>query len=535
MNKADAWWHDGVIYQIYPRSFADSNNDGIGDLQGIISKLDYLADLGITAIWLSPVNPSPDVDFGYDVSNYKDIDPKFGTLRDFDELIDKAHKRGINIILDLVLNHTSDQHPWFLEAKKSRDNPYHDWYLWKDPVPGKEYPNNWQSIFGGPAWTYVPEVGQFYYHMFTRQQPDLNWRNPAVYAEMMDTFRFWLKRGVKGFRLDVFNEYFKDDQFRDNPVNKVGIRPFDIQSHFYDCNRPEMVPAVRDIRKILDEFPGSYVVGESFLINKNQAADYAGPGMLHGTFDFGLLWRIWSARHFFNSITNWENALAGKAWGTYVISNHDTPRPATRYTHCEKDDRIKTLATMLFTMHGTPYVYYGDEIGMRDIHVKRSEIMDPVGHRYWPAPVGRDGCRSPMQWDDSEYAGFSLSKPWNRVHPNHISRNVSLQINEPESMLNFYKKLIQLRKDNPVLVDGMFLPLTTDPIFMFAYLRQDAKDTILVALNFSHRKMKLFLGRDLAEHSWRLLLSTKRTTLPDGGLEVFQLLGDEALIMKVEK
>lgn len=535
MTRTDSWWHDGAIYQIYPRSFADSNNDGVGDLKGIIGKLDYLADLGITGLWLSPINPSPDVDFGYDVSDYKGIDPKFGSLADFSTLIKEAHKRNIHIVLDLVLNHTSDQHRWFLEAKKSRENPYHDWYIWHDPVPGRQFPNNWRSIFGGAGWEYVPEVDQYYYHMFTKEQPDLNWRNPNVYAEMLDTFRYWIKRGVDGFRLDVFNEYYKDSQFRDNPVNRPGIRKFERQTHMYDTEQPEMMAAVADIRKVLDEFPGSYAVGESFMIGPQRAAEYAGSGMLHSTFDFGLLTRRWSAGKFLSVIARWENALAGRAWGTYVISNHDTPRPATRFTLSKRDDRLKTLAAMLFTMHGTPYMYYGDEIGMRDLRVKRSEIMDPVGGRYWPAPVGRDGCRSPMQWDKTVNAGFGSGKPWLRVNPNYLERNVETQEKDSDSILSFYKQMIKIRKDHPVLVDGMFLPLTTDPIFLLAYLRKNQEDTILVALNFSRRKMKLFLGRDLAEQKWELLLSTKRKDLPDISMEYIQLKGDEALIMKLKK
>lgn len=533
MNNADSWWHDGVIYQIYPRSFADSDYNGIGDLQGIIGKLDYLADLGISAIWLSPINPSPDVDFGYDVADYKDIDPKFGTLADFDELIDKAHKRDIRIILDLVLNHTSDQHPWFLEAKKSRDNPYHDWYLWHDPVPGKKYPNNWRSVFGGRAWEYVPEIDRFYYHMFYKQQPDLNWRNPAVYAEMLSIFRFWLERGVDGFRLDVFNQYYKDDHFRDNPYVRIRPRLFESQQHIYDCNRPEMIPLVKDIRKTLDEFPGSYMVGESFLIDQKKAAEYAGPGMLHGTFDFSLLsWR-WNPKRFLNAILKWEDALAGRAWGTYVISNHDTIRPATRYARSKRDHRLKVLAALIFTMRGTPYMYYGDEIGMRNVLLKRSRIQDPIGKRYWPIPVGRDGCRTPMQWDDSNHAGFSEVSAWNIVHKNFAVRNLQNQISDPDSLYHFYRKLIQLRKDHPVLVHGMFLPLTTDPLFILAYLRKDDKNTILVLLNFSQRKIKFFLGKGLADQNWQLLLSTHRCAPPEINNSSIQLLGNEAILLKL--
>jgi alpha-glucosidase len=534
MNKVDSWWHDGVIYQIYPRSFADSNNDGIGDINGITGKLDYLADLGISAIWLSPINPSPDVDFGYDVADYKSIDPKFGTMKDFDNLILTAHKRNIHVILDLVLNHTSNQHPWFLEAKKSRDNPFHDWYLWHDRVPGKKYPNNWRSIFGGPGWEYLPEVDQYYYHMFCKQQPDLNWRNPAVYSEMLDVFRFWLKRGVNGFRLDVFNEYYKDAQFRNNPVTRIGPRAFECQHHLYDCDQPEIVQAITDIRKVLDEYPGSYAVGESFLIDTQKVAQYCGPGMLHATFNFNFMNRRWEPKRFLSSIIQWENALNDNSWGTYALSNHDVRRPASRYAQGESDKRMKVMATMLFTLRGTPFMYYGDEIGMRNSIIRRKEMQDPIGKRYWPAPVGRDGCRTPMQWDGSKYSGFSSAKPWIRVHANHTVRNVQKQLSNPDSLYSFYRKLLHLRKENPVLINGMFLPLTSDPIYLLAYMRKDNQNTILVALNFSHRKMKLFLGRDLCEQNWQLLLSTHRSAPPDMSSGYIQLMGDETLLLKLE-
>ena len=262
MKQHFLWWRDGIIYQIYPRSFADSNGDGIGDLQGIIGRLEYLSELGIDAIWLSPIYPSPDVDFGYDVAHYTDVDPKFGTLEDFQQLVDESRRHNIRIILDLVLNHTSDQHPWFLESRKSKDNPYHDWYLWKDSKPGGGPPNNWQAVFGGSGWQYDPHLDQYYYHMFYKEQPDLNWRNPDVRAALLNVFRFWLDRGVSGFRLDVFNNYFKDPLFRDNPP-RLGIRGFDRQKHIYDTSQPEMYPLLEEIRRLLDQYPESYVVGET--------------------------------------------------------------------------------------------------------------------------------------------------------------------------------------------------------------------------------------------------------------------------------
>ena len=528
----NAWWKYGVVYQIYPRSFVDSNRDGIGDLIGITKKLDYLKDLGVEAIWLSPINPSPDKDFGYDVSDYLDIDPKYGTMKDFESLIKEARKRDIHIILDLVLNHSSDQHRWFMEARKSRDNPFHDFYLWRDPAPGGGVPNNWQSIFGGKGWEYVPEVGQYYYHMFVKEQPDLNWRNPKVRKELLDVFRFWLKKGVDGFRLDVFNEYFKDSLFRSNPVNRLGIRPFDWQEHIHDTDQPEMMALLKDIRKVLDSKPGSYVVGETFMGKVKMAAKYCAPGLLPGTFNFSMVGGTWDARTLQRKILEWDQALDEESWPTQVFSNHDVRRIATRI-HADKEDRkLKLSAALLLTLRGTPFIYYGDEIGMRDLHVSRSDLQDPVGKHYWPFPVGRDGCRSPMQWNDSNFAGFSAHKPWLKVHPNHIQRNVNQQKSQKDSLFHFYRKLIHLRKENGALREGMFLPLTYDPLFIMAYLRQTVHHTVLVVLNFTRRKTKFFLGRELAKRNWQLLLSSnpiQETTIKSSSL---QLAGYEASIYK---
>ncbi len=502
------WWKHGIIYQIYPRSFSDSNNDGIGDLNGITNRLDYLADLGVDAIWLSPINPSPDVDFGYDVSDYLNIDPKFGTMHDFERLIKEAKKRQIHIILDLVLNHTSDQHPWFLEAKKSTTNPYHDFYLWKEPKKDGTLPNNWQSVFGGLGWEYVPELDEYFYHMFYKQQPDVNWRNPKVHKALIDVFRFWLKKGVDGFRLDVFNVYFKDAKFRDNPVIKPGIRQFERQDHLYDFDQPELIPLLKEIRKVLDTKPGSYCVGETFMSTSDKAAAYCKPGLLPATFDFGLLESPWNARRMARAIFEQVQSLDTASWPTLVLSNHDTRRIATRYHATEDDRRSKLLATLLLTLRGTPYIYYGDEIGMRNVPILYSEMKDKIGKKYWFIPVGRDGCRSPMQWDASLFAGFSEHNPWIKVHENHTNRNVKAFEKDKTSILQFYKNLIKIRKEHPALREGLYLPLTYDPLFVLAYLRQTIDETILVVLNFGNRKMKYFLGRELASRKRRLLLST---------------------------
>lgn len=526
------WWRDGVIYQIYPRSFADSNGDGLGDLPGITARLDYLADLGIDAIWLSPIYPSPDVDFGYDVADYLAIDPRFGSLEDFDHFVAEAHRRGIRVILDLVLNHTSDQHPWFRESRKSRDNPYADWYLWRDPRPGGGPPNNWASVFGGKGWEYEPQRGQYYFHMFYKEQPDLNWRHPAVRQAMLDVFRFWLDRGVDGFRLDVFNVYFKHPDFPDNPP-RLGLRAFDRQHHIYDIDQPEMIPLLREIRQILDAYPERYAVGETFLSTPQKAARYCAPGLLHATFDFTFLHSPWRPERFLRAIQDWEQALGDESWPTYVLNNHDNPRAATRYGRGEDDSRLKVAATLLLTLRGAPFMYYGEEIGMRDIRVSRAEIKDPIGKRYWPFYKGRDGCRSPMQWDASPHAGFTTGQPWLPVHPNYRHRNVEAQLQDEQSLLNFYRRLLRIRKEKLALRRGLFQPLTFEPRRLLAYLRQDEHQTILVALNFSSRPVRLAMGRTLSAVRWQPLISTQGEPLmPRDGF--LTLRGEEAVILERE-
>ncbi|MGD0708934.1 MAG: alpha-glucosidase [Anaerolineaceae bacterium] len=533
MTQNPLWWRDGIIYQIYPRSFADSNGDGIGDLPGIIQKLDYIAELGVDAIWLSPIYPSPNVDFGYDVSNYIDVDPIYGTLADFDRLAAEAHRRNIHIVLDLVLNHTSDQHPWFQAAKRSHTDPYHDWYLWRDPASDGGVPNNWQSTFGGKGWEFVPEVGQYYFHMFAKEQPDVNWRNPALRQAMLDVFRFWLDRGADGFRLDVFNVYFKDAQFRNNPP-KPGIRPFDQQEHLYDCDQQEMFPLLTEIRALLDEKPGRYAVGETFIHTPKKAASFCAPGLLPAAFDFELLESRWHPRRFLNAIQRWEAALQPGSWPNYVLNNHDNPRSATRYVRGENDDRLKVAATLLLTLRGTPFLYYGEEIGMRDIPMKRSEILDPVGKHYWPFFKGRDGCRAPMQWDNSIYAGFSPARSWLKVQADHDWRNVESQRADADSLFSFYRRLIQLRKEYPALREGMFLSLNDEPRRLLAYLRKTDEQTVLIALNFSRFPVKLVLGHSLAKSQMQLLLSNKRDVIVSPATGLLSLAGQEACIILLE-
>ncbi|MBN2388460.1 MAG: alpha-glucosidase [Anaerolineales bacterium] len=492
------WWRDGIIYQIYPRSFQDSAGDGLGDLPGITARLDYLAGLGVDALWLSPFYPSPDADFGYDIRDYCDVDPRFGRLADFDRLLAEAHRRGIRIVLDMVMNHTSDQHAWFQESRLDRTNPKRDWYIWRDR------PNNWQAAFGGRAWTFDPQTGQVYLHLFTPRQPDVNWRNPAVRQAQLDAFRFWLARGVDGFRLDVFNAFFKHPDLPDNPP-KLGLRGFDRQHHLYDIDQPEMMPLLQELRTLLDSYPERYAVGETYLATPEKVVSYCGPDKLHAAFSFDFtstnLVYPWNPAWALQKIVAREQIFtAAGIWPTTVMSNHDLPRAASRYCRGEDDAQARLAMTLLLTLRGTPFLYYGEEIGMRDIRLRRSEILDPPGRKYWPFYKGRDGCRSPMQWDDTPAAGFSSGTPWLPVHPNWATRNVAAQEADPESLLHFTRRLIALRRATPALHGGSFVPLH-GPAGVLAYLRRSEEQTILVALNFSRRDVRF----PPPEGSWQVV------------------------------
>lgn len=516
------WWQDGIIYQIYPRSFSDSNGDGLGDLPGITARLDYLAGLGIDAIWLSPFYPSPDADFGYDISDYTAVDPRFGTLSDFDRLVAKAHQRGIRVVLDMVMNHTSDQHPWFLESRASRDNPKRDWYIWREPAPGGRLPTNWETGFGGSAWEFDLKTDQYYLHSFLKQQPDVNWRNPEVRKTQMDVFRFWLERDVDGFRLDVFNAYFKDGQFRNNPP-RFGLRGFDRQKHIYDMNQPEMVGLLQELRGLLDSYPDRYAVGETYVTTPEKTVGYTGNDRLHAAFSFDFfesdLVFPWNSTWLLERINRRDRLfdVAG-VWPTTVLSNHDKPRSASRYANClanrgENDHQALIAMTLLLTLRGTPFMYYGEEIGMRDVALKRSEIMDPPGKKYWPIFKGRDGCRSPMQWTDAPFAGFSTSKPWLKVHPNYVHRNVAAQQAEPNSLLNFTKRLIALRRAHAALRRGSFRACFRADTGVLAYERKlddllGKSQRILVYINLtgSTRLVSFAPGGDADPKSAVILL-----------------------------
>lgn len=526
MDKDFIWWRDGIIYQIYPRSFYDTTGSGIGDLRGIIEKLDYLEDLGIDAIWLSPINPSPDRDFGYDVSDYLSIDPRFGSMGDFDELVKKAEGKGIRIIMDLVLNHTSDLHEWFLESRRSRNNPKRDWYIWRDGKGNGRPPNNWLSAFGGSAWEWDERTGQYYLHMFYKEQPDLNWRNPDVRRHLLNVFRFWLGKGVKGFRLDVFNLYFKDEEFRDNPVRPFHLRPDQRQALKYNCDQPEMMDVLADIRRILDQYDDVYAIGETLLSAPEKAAKYCGEHALHQTFLFNFLECPWNAECFSLVVKSWESTLGRENWPNYVLNNHDVKRSASRYGQGEDDERLKVAAAMLLTLRGTPFLYYGEEIGLRDVKLKRSQILDPVGLRFWPFYKGRDGCRAPMQWTSEANAGFTSGEPWLPLHQDWRERNVERQRDQPDSLFNFYKLMIDLRRSEEVLIKGDIHFLRDLPKNVIAYERRFLDKKARIYLNFSDKLQGIGIPKEaiqkvISSKGTRCAEKTLNTLLPNEALVVF--------------
>ncbi len=487
------WWQQAVVYEIYPRSFADTKGDGVGDLNGITAHLDYLRDLGVDAIWITPFYPSPQVDFGYDISDYREIDPQYGTLADFDRLVAEAKKRDIRVIADLVLNHTSDKHPWFVQSRSSRTNPKADWYVWRDGKPNRQPPNNWQSLFGGSAWQYDPQRGQYYYHEFYKEQPDLNWRNPEVRKAMYDVARFWMKHGVAGFRLDAISRLFEDPQLRDEPVVEPGVNAYGgpILNGQYTDNLPEVHDVLRELRKVTDEFPGSVLIGETYLPNVQELLKAYGSKddelQLPMDMQFGMTNRL-SVPDFRARLKEAETELRGNV-PLLVFDNHDNTRSWNRYGDGVHDLAIaKLLAGLLLTSRATVQLYYGEEIGMENNDPKRKEdVKDPIGKLGWPAQKGRDGERTPMQWDAGLNAGFSTAKAtWLPVAPGYQARNVAVEEKDPDSLLSFYKALIRLRRENPALRGGGFELINEkdDNVLSYLWRAADGK-TVLVALNFT--------------------------------------------------
>jgi len=486
------WWQHAVFYELYPRSFADSNNDGVGDLKGIASKLDYLKELGVDAIWITPCFPSPQVDFGYDVADYKDIDPMYGTLKDFDLLASEAKKRGIRILLDLVVNHTSDQHPWFVDSRSSRNSAHRDWYIWHDGKNGGP-PNNWNSLFGGPAWKLDPKTGQYYYHYFYAAQPDLNWRNPVVKDAILDVTRWWYERGVSGFRLDAVDTLFEDPNLQDNPVlpgkNVYGDAN---EKDKYNNKLPEVHDAMRELRKVADQY-GAVLIGETYTDDIQELKQYYGPHddevQMPMDMMLGLIDKL-SAPDFRKQIALVE---AAGVWPTYVLNNHDNARSYDRYGDGKHNEAIaKLMAALYMTLRGTPIMYYGEELGMKTTPpTRREDVKDPIGKLGWPKEKGRDGERTPMQWNTGVNAGFSETKPWLPVPPTYKTHNAASESANPDSILAFYKKLLALRHTNSALLDGKYVPLNENDPNVLSYLRQYKDQTVLVALNMSGKAQEV--------------------------------------------
>jgi alpha-glucosidase len=491
----DDWWRNGIIYQIYPRSFADSDGDGTGDLRGIIDRLGYLTDLGVDAIWLSPIYPSPGLDVGYDVSDHTTVDPIFGKDADFDRLVAEAHRRGVRVILDLVMNHTSDQHAWFQASRASREGPYADWYLWLDPsgwdADGRPLPpNNWLSWFGGSAWEWDAGREQFYMHTFLVEQPELNWRNPAVEQAQFDMVRGWLDRGVDGFRLDVFNAFLKHPELLANPEID-GATLWARQQHLYDRDQPDFPELIGRFRSIVDEQPGRMSVGELFASEAERAVMLTTER--HMVFDWALLAAPWSAEAYGDAIWLREKMFGDARWLANVLSNHDQSRHATRLAesaHIADSDAVaRAAAVVLLTIRGTPFLYYGEELGLRDVAIPVDEIIDPPARRALIDPDfewwNRDQCRSPMPWAAGDGHGFTTARPWLRFGEDAATRNVERQSGDPGSVLSTYRRLITLRRSNDALRSGTLRLAQTGTRDVLAWHREAPTERMLVVVNFA--------------------------------------------------
>ena len=491
------WWKHAVFYEIYPRSFADSNNDGIGDIPGITSKLDYLCWLGVDGIWIAPMYPSPQVDWGYDISDYYGVSPEYGTLKDMDELVAAGKQRNMRVLLDLVLTYTSDQSRWFQESKSSRTNPKRNWYIWRDGKGPNQPPNNWTSNFGGSAWKYEAGTDQWYYHYFYPPQPNLNWREPAVEQQMFDVTRWWLKRGVAGFRLDAVDVMYVDAQFRDNPVVGHEKNAFGdpVEREINDKNQPELHGVLKRLRKIADEYD-AVLIGETWTSDIAQLQAYYGENSneVHMPMDFMFTTvNKLSAAEFRKQIA-WVDGAGG--WPVYVLSNHDIRRVYDRYGDGQHNDQIaKLMATLYLTLRGTAVMYYGEEIGMENNDPKRPEdVRDSMGRLGWPKNKGRDGERTPMQWNDSANGGFSGATPWLPVDDRYKSYNVETEKRDANSILNHYHALLTLRHSNEALLEGKYVALNEDDPKVLSYARSYKGKNVLVLLNMSGTKQTVKLG-----------------------------------------
>jgi alpha-glucosidase len=526
------WWQRGVIYQIYPRSFMDSDSDGVGDLPGLISKLDYISALGVDALWLSPIFPSPMKDFGYDISDYTDIHPLFGTLRDFDRLLAEAHASDLKLILDFVPNHTSDAHAWFKQSRASRRNPKRDWYLWRDPAPGGGPPNNWLSCFGGSAWHLDVATGQYYYHAFLPEQPDLNWRNPEVVEAMLGVLRFWLDRGVDGFRVDVLWHLVKDEAFRDNPINpqwRDGMDPYQALIPALTTDLPEVHHIVFKMRRLLDQYSDRVMIGEIYLPLERLVKYYGeNLGGAQLPFNFQLVSTRWDAHHIASLIAEYEGLLPPGAWPNWVLGNHDQHRIASRVGPAQ----ARVAAMLLLTLRGTPTLYYGDEIGMHDVPIAAHDVQDPFERNLPGRGLGRDPERTPMQWSAAPNAGFTSGKPWLPIAADYRERNVEAQRADSRSMLALYRALIALRRTQPALELGRYEPLKPESAVL-AYVRRGREDenSFLVCLNLRPEGARLQIPEGL--RAGIVVLSTHLDRADEPVSEHLELRADEGVIVRL--
>lgn len=514
------WWKESVVYQIYPKSFKDSNGDGVGDIRGIIQKLDYLKELGVNVLWISPMLESPQDDNGYDISDYRRIYEEYGTMEDYEELLCEAHKRSIRILMDLVVNHTSDEHNWFIESRKSKDNPYRDYYIWKDPVNGKE-PNNWGGAFGGSAWEYDPQTQMYYLHLFSKKQPDLNWENEKVRQEVYDMMKFWCEKGIDGFRMDVISMISKDQRFPDGEMNNGLYGDFGP----YCIHGPRVHEFLQEMnQKVLSKYD-IMTVGETAGVTIEEAQKYAGDDrnelnmvfqfehVESGCGDYGK-WTTakYDFKEFKNIMIKWQEELQGKAWNSLFLGNHDQPRSVSRFGNDNpvyRETSAKMLATCIHMMQGTPYVYQGEELGMTNIYFdKLEDYRDIESINYFKEFTGsglmtpehmmkclmlrsRDNARTPMQWDDSKQAGFTEGEPWIKVNPNYKKINAAQQLEDPDSVFHYYQKLIRLRKEKDIIVYGEFEPLYREDEQIFAYTRKQDQEKLLTVCNFSDKNAEV--------------------------------------------
>ncbi len=538
----EAWWRTSVIYEIYPRSFADTTGNGVGDLQGITRRLAYVGEiLGADAVWIAPFYPSPMADFGYDVADYTDVDPLFGTLEDFDHLVEEAHQRGLRVIIDFVPNHTSDQHPWFQASRSAQDSPKRDWYIWADPASEnpRTPPNNWLSVFGGPAWTWDETTGQYYMHSFLEEQPDLNWRNPEVRDAMFDQMRFWLERGVDGFRLDVINYLIKDAELRDDPPGP-SPSPWDsgeyaTLTHRYSKDRPEVFEIVQTMRDLTDKYGARILIGEVYHPDVEFWARFYGdaPGEgLHLPFNFRLMLAEWTAPAIRAEVERVERAVPAWGWINNVLGSHDVSRVASRVGRRQ----ARVAAMLLLTLRGTPTLYYGDEIGMTDVAIPSNRVQDPYGQRV--AGSGRDPCRTAMQWSAGLNAGFSPAETeelWLPLAETYESVNVAEQLDDPASSLTLYRRLLSYRRATPALQHGGYDSVGDTPPACYVYWRRPPSGEdgrhVLVALNFSDQEEHLSLS---SPGKGVVMMSTHLDRSGDVDWSDIVLRGDEGIIIEVE-